>query len=176
MPPLLEGFMPTPRYCVLIAEIDGTELEFSEELGLDADKVYFTGVGYTADNAQDAIVETIGLSGTSRTPYPFSYSGNTGAPRYLDVTSGIGSDNSPHIAPEDGTFEAIGLSTDGLRTGDVEVYINGTTAYTINYVNQDAFNVSGLDIPIMAGDKISARVVSGSLRKPNLQIHVKVTP
>jgi len=51
--------MPTTRYKALIAEIDNVELEFNQEVPLDADRVFFDNAGndFVADGVQDAIVE-----------------------------------------------------------------------------------------------------------------------
>lgn len=51
--------MPTKRHGVLIVETDGVELEYQEELDLDADNVFFdnTSNGFVSDNIQGAIEE-----------------------------------------------------------------------------------------------------------------------
>ena len=45
--------MPIIRYKVLVAQVDSTELDMQQELGLDSVNVYFTDAGYTSDNVQD---------------------------------------------------------------------------------------------------------------------------
>ena len=76
--------MPTSRYKVMIIEVDGADLEYPEELALDADKVFFTDAAYISDNVQAAIVETLSLSGSSRRPYQFVYDSVANSGRWLE--------------------------------------------------------------------------------------------
>ena len=96
--------MPTPRYCVIIAEVDGTELDFKEELALDSDKVYFTDDDFIADNAQDAIIELLGIAAPLRVPLPLIYNGTLSNGNWIGYSNLLPGDLTPIICPIDGFF------------------------------------------------------------------------
>lgn len=167
--------MPTKRYGVLIVEVDGTELEFQEELALDSDNVFFTAAGYTSDNAQDAIIETITKSGAARTPYGFYYDANANTGRWLEVNKGVSSQTSPHVMPEVGILKAVTLSVKNNATCTIEIYKNGVSLQAITLTAEQTKVISGLSISLLASDELSAQVTSGSCTEPNIQVQVQVS-
>lgn len=167
--------MPTPRYKVLIVETDSQELDFSTELGLDGENVYFVAPGYLADNVQEAIVETISKSGAARRPFGFYYDANANTGRWLEVSKGVASNTSPHVVAQNGTLRNIALAVSGTTTATITIYKNGVALDTIA-LNASATAVkSNLNYAVLAGDTLSAQVTAGTCTEPNLSVEVQTS-
>lgn len=167
--------MPTTRYCVAILEIDGTELEYQEELALDGDVVYFTDPEFTADNVQDAILEAIGKSGSARTPYGFYYDAKAGSGKWLEVSKGVPSNTSPHIMAEVGKIVSATLSVKTSTTCAVTVFLNGVSIITLTLSGSKTVAISGLSIITNPLDELSVQVTSGKCKEPNVQVRQQVS-
>lgn len=167
--------MPTPRYCVTIVEIDGTELEFAEELALDGDNVFFTDGTFASDNVQDAIVESIGRSGAARTPFGFYYDANASNGRWLEVNKGVPSNTSPHVMAEDGKLVSATISVKNNATCTAEVFLNGVSIITLTLSSSQTAAINNLNIDVDQLDELSVQITSGSCVEPNVQIKQQVT-
>lgn len=168
--------MPTTRYCVTTVEINGVELDFPEEIGLDAGNMFFdpAGTSFLSDNVQEAIVESTTLSGTARTPYGFYYGQNAGVGRWLEVGSGISSETSPHIIPEPGMIKTITASVKQNTTCTIGIFVNNVLTHSVDLIASQIYYIADLTTVLAAGDTLSARVLSGSCREPNVQVKVQM--
>lgn len=167
--------MPTPRYRVLIVEVNSQELDFRQELQLDGDNVYFSDVTFTSDNVQDAILESIGRSGAARTPFGFYYDANASTGRWLEVNKGVPSNTSPHIAAEEGKIVSASISVKSNTTCTVEIFLNGVSIISLNLSGGRTAAINNLSITMSELDEISAQVTSGSCTEPNVQVKQQVT-
>lgn len=167
--------MTTPRYRVLIVEVDSQELDFRQELNLDGENVYFTDPGYLADNVQAAIIETIGKSGAARRPFGFYYDANANAGRWLEVSKGVVSNTSPHVIAQVGFIKNITIAVANPATVTVSLYKNAVVIDTISLSNTTTAVVSGLNYAVSPGDTLSAQVTVGSCTEPNVTIEVQTS-
>lgn len=151
--------MPTSRYKVLIVEKDGTELEYQEELALDADRVYFDNStnGFTADGVQAAIEEAQNSAIGSIKSFSFMTSGNT-SNKWLGFASNTApSDQVPFIVPQDSEIKGVTFANrDNDVDIDIEIYVNGTLQHTENIRNKRWYYNVGISGPTCnQGDRIS---------------------
>ena len=167
--------MPTPRYKVLIVQTDAQELDFSTELGLDGENVYFVAPGYLADNVQEAIVETISKSGAARRPFGFYYDANANTGRWLEVSKGVSSQTSPHPIAQTGLIKNLTISVKSNATATATVYKNGVSVQTISLTAAKVAVVSGLNIAVSPGDTLSCQITAGNCTEPNVTLEVQTS-
>ena len=151
--------MPTPRYKVLIVQTDSQELDFQAELGLDADKVYFTDVDFTADNVQDAIVEVQDIAAPLRVPIPLVYNGTVSNGDWIGYSNLLPGDSTPIVAPITGTFVGFTWSN-SKSSADFELQFrlnstSGTIFFTWSVDNtQNASVTLPTPEPVTAGQQL----------------------
>ena len=165
--------MPIIRYKVLVAQVDSTELDMQQELGLDSANVYFTDAGYTSDNVQEAIVETITKSGSARRPFAFVYDANAGTGRWLERSKGVSTQTSPYVVAQDGTIRTTTLSTKGNSTCTVTLYKNAVAVTTLSLSAASIVVNNTLSIAVLSGDTLSAQVTAGTCTEPGFDVEVQ---
>lgn len=164
----------TIRHKTLSVEQDGVELDYHEEVALDADNVYLDN-GMSADNVADALSDLSDSVGADRVNYMF----------YADLRDfnhwmlhGYNNDSniSPAVMAEPGKIVSLASKATNIGIYNWDIMLNGVTVYTVNFINSNKEIVSGLDIPFEAGDEISVYIGQGTNKAtdPNVIITTQV--
>jgi hypothetical protein len=153
------------RVKILIVEKNGVELEFREELELDADKVFFdnTTNGFTSDTAQGAIEEI----GASASPgFSFGRAGNLSSNTWLRRPGNVPSNRAGVTIPiSNPIITKISCSNRNIETYDIEVYEHDgdeinlvlLTTQTVTAARGATFNVS---VSATEGKQLAVRLGS----------------
>lgn len=171
----------TPRYKILITEIDGSELDYQEELSLDSDKVYFSDAAYTADNVFDAIKETSTKGGQARFSLLFGYQGNSNNGRWLELFKNVASNSTPYIVAESSQLISLAISNGASSSGATfTIYRNGNSIATLSIgtgtgANNTGYVILPTPIALAMGDELSVQQTSApSTTDPVFIVNIKV--
>jgi ABC-type uncharacterized transport system ATPase component len=131
--------------------------------------------GFIASETQSAIEEVKNLfMNTSSFAIIAGRSASTGAGVFLDFIAGNSSDTSPFVAIQNVNIRGLSAAGTSSTTCVVGLYKNGNLASpvaTVTLTAQSSNYVNSLTVPLVAGDTISVRVVSGSILKPFVTIY-----
>ncbi len=171
---------------VVIAERDGQNLKFKEELDFKPENMSFSDPGFAADNTKAAIIEAknAGGSGTgSEEEASFFGQGSVGN-RWVSLgASSKTSDKVPYIVIHDRDLTGFSWSNDdSIVDVDIEVYKNGIDPgdkiATFNIVNKKTVAKTDITpISLLHGDRISIfikRNGSGANSATDPIIHLSV--
>lgn len=133
--------------------------------------------GLTADDTNTAIDQAYAqAANASRGTTTCGFDGSASAGRYLEFFANNPSNNNPLIMPEASDLIAISISSSANSTGTVTIYRNGVSVATISLAATRKNTVSGLSIPFVPLDELSAAVTSGSITRPTLFLNIRTTP
>lgn len=135
-----------------LATIDGLE---ALSVPLSAGSTY----AGTATNVEDALEETYDLAALKTFNLEMGDSGKV-RDRFLQKPSGVFSNVSPFVVYSNSTLTNYSFRSSNSITWDLEIYVNGTVAQTIN-VSSTNKGFGSLNITLNAGDEISIRVAGG---------------
>ena len=131
------------------------------------------------DNSTTAGVWHRGVSSSSpfAGTYPIvaSYSANAGVGRFLEFWSSNPSDSSPFLIVVNSTIVGMSIVSTASSTGTVTIYKNAdfvTVLGTLSLTAQTTNSTTALTIPVLAGDRISLQVTSGSVNKPGVALYI----
>ena len=158
---------------VKITEKNGVELEFDEELALEAQNVVFDPsiVGeLVADDVQEAIDELASNVATSASPgYSFGRSGNVSANTWLN-NEGVPSNRAGrYVYINDAIVTKVFISTEDIGTFDVNVYyhegdqVNLTLLGTVSVVAARGGEFS-VNWSVPSQTQLAVRIVNGSAK------------
>jgi hypothetical protein len=131
--------------------------------------------GFIADNVQDAIEEVREGGGSARYPILFSYNGSAGPGKELELFQAVSSFDSPFVVAEVGTVKSMSFSNINVDNFEIAFYKNGTLVDTLVVSSSDTGYEAGLSWAVAAGDKISAKMISGSARNPVYVVSIKTS-
>jgi hypothetical protein len=116
------------------------------------------------------------------TIYPFiaQYNGNANSGRFLEVFSGLGSDQAPELVPVTAVIESITfgtVSTSGAFTvGIFEAADLVTPIHTISLVDGIGRGFeNNIGVSVSAEDELVVKVTAGSRNKPFMKIWVNTS-
>ncbi len=128
--------------------------------------------GFSAQDVQAAIEEV-------RTYHRYvavcGYQGNANTNTYLQFFRSNPSNTTPFIVAESSEIKSLSLAAEVAATTTINIYKNGSMVTSISLANQTQNVSTGLSISVASGDKLSAKVASGSARNPNLYIFLRIT-
>jgi hypothetical protein len=118
-----------------------------------------------------------GTNGIARFILGYSFDGTAGVGRWLELGGNNPSDGSPYVCAEPCTIIALSISASSTSTGVTQVTKNGTTNVitSLTITGARTAYTAGLNIPLVAGDTLGAKVSSGSIARPTFNISMKVT-
>jgi hypothetical protein len=99
---------------VLIAERNGVDLEYSEELDLLADNIPFDEPGFVADNVSDAIIETGDAVADLVVTISLIQNGTLSGGTFLGYSNLLPGDSTPVVSPINGVF--VGFTWSNKKT------------------------------------------------------------
>jgi len=88
--------------------------------------------------------------------------------RFLDRHDGVATNNGPYIAWFACKLRAISLGTSVAGTWTAHVYVNGSSVATLASGGSQTAYISGLNISIAAGDKVSFYLAGTSINTPSI--------
>jgi len=108
------------------------------------------------------------------------YGGQANAGRILLIVPSIDSEDAPYIAPTEGVITAVALGSGNASsyTCSVGIFEEADLVNPIATISLTAESEKILlnqEIPVNAQDRLSIRVVSGSMQKPYLTFYVSAT-
>jgi len=118
---------------------------------------------------------TSGSAFAGTTPVQCSYTASAGSGRYLEFYPSNSSDLGPFLIISTSTIVGIAIVANASATGTVSVYKTtdlATVIASISLAAQSSNSVVGLNVPLAIGDKLAAKVSSGSIQKPGVSIYV----
>jgi hypothetical protein len=169
------------RVKIIIVERNGVELEFKEELSLDAENVFFDNStnGFSSDNTQDAIAEI----GASASPgFSFGRSGSLSQNTWLRRPGNVPSNRAGVTIPiANPVITKVSCSNRNVETYDIEIYehegneVNLTLLTTLSVVSARGaiFNVN---ISATEGKQLAARLgntSTGNVRDLGVDVVLK---
>lgn len=160
------------RVKVGIHERNGVELEFEEELALDADNVYFdpTSTDLVSDDVQGAIVELQDKVGVSASPgFSWGRAGNLSTNTWLlnDSVSSQRAGRTVNLI--DPVITAVSIANEDINTFDISFYehdgdsINLTLLGTVSVTAARSLNAF-INVPVTSGKQLAVRITSGSAK------------
>lgn len=138
--------MAVTRYKVMIAEIDGTELLFNEELPLDADRIFFndTGAPFTEDNLNAAVTQAANIGSAAIYTLQLEHNGSVGNNTYIGSSSTVNGLDTPIPVTQTSSFVSFSFSNKRSNADyTLEFYKNsptGTPFYTVSQTNTQFFS------------------------------------
>ena len=106
---------------------------------------------------------------------PCSYTAAANVGRYLEFYPSNSSDLGPFLSVTDSIIVALAVVSNASTTGTVSFFkttdlVNAITS--ISLTAQSSNSITGLNVPLVTGDKIAVRVTSGSIQKPGVSMYV----
>lgn len=175
--------MAVDRHKIKTTELNGVELEYEQEVSLDAANTYFdssTLTDITDDNLQD-LGETLATRvGASASPgFSFGRSANVGSNSWLLITGSVPSNKTGvPVAIENAEITLISVGNEDVSTFDVGIYehegaeINLTLLTTVSIVSNRTQNFT-VSVPVTTGRQLAARVTSGSAKNIGVSLQLK---
>lgn len=165
---------------VLIAEKNGTELEYNEEYSLEAETIPFdnTDSGFEAETVQEALTEV----GASASPgFSFGKSGIVSAGDWLLRSGAVPSNKTGvTIGIENPAVYQIACSNSEVDTYDVTIYEHDGNQLNINTlgtvtVTSDTGEIFDVDFPATKGMQIAVKLESsvGKVRDIGVDLFLK---
>lgn len=104
-----------------------------------------------------------------------SYTASANVGRYLEFYPSNSSDLGPFLLITNATLLAISVVANASTTGTVSIYkttdlVNSIAS--ISLTSQTTNSITTLNIQLTAGDKLAARVTSGSILKPGVSLYI----
>ena len=155
---------------VKITERNGVELEFDEELALEAQNVVFdpTGSELVATDVDAAIRELDDQVGVSASPgFSWGRSGNSSSGTWLQNDGVVSNRTGRTINLVDPVITAVSIANENIRTFDISFYehdgdsINLTLIGTVSVVAARSLNAF-VNLSVTQGKQLSVQVTSGS--------------
>lgn len=141
--------------------------------------------GFTSKNSQEAIEEALELAvSNDRFPASFSLPRNANTGKILDLFTRLDSFNNPFLVPTDAILRSATLISSRNSTGTIGIYKNGDLTpgneiATVTLNNDEDvitdYPIGGSSIFLSRGDKLTAKVICGSIRKPGLFLWFNAT-
>lgn len=106
-----------------------------------------------------------------------SYNGNANSGRYLEFFPGQSSDVNPFPIPDPSFIRTVTVSTSAASTGVIAFYKNfdfNTPILQVPLTN-NTYTKYTTTILINTDDRISCKVISGSLSKPNIVVFIQTS-
>ncbi len=125
----------------------------------------------TPADVQDALEKLdAGLSGAGKKSWSWGASSisSNNTNRYLDKFDGVVTNQSPYVAWFASKLRAISLSTNVAGTWTAEVHVNGVSVSTLASGGNQYAQISGLDISIAAGDRVSFYLSGTAIDRPSI--------
>jgi hypothetical protein len=106
-----------------------------------------------------------------------SYNGNAGTGKYLEFFPGQGSDTNPFPIPEISFIRTVTLSATANSTGTVSFYknFNFTTPIFSISLSNSIYNKVTTTINLSIDDRLSCKVTSGSINKPDIVLFIQTS-
>lgn len=105
------------------------------------------------------------------------YGGKANTGRYLEFVSGNASNTGPFVVVINGFLVALSVSANAITTATVGVYKLSdltTPIATVELSSQQTNYVLDLNVPLVKGDLLAVKVVSGSMVKPFVTLYFGV--
>jgi len=129
---------------------------------------------FMSDDSEAAIIEARETAQGTAAGYVIGCGISSNASnKYLEFFDGLSSDTNPFVFSQGNVLSGFSVATSSASTCAYEVRINAITVYTLNQSGLTAF-ITGLNIPVIAGDKLSVYATSGTANKPVFNSFSKV--
>lgn len=110
--------------------------------------------------------------------YPIiaTYNGKAGVGKYLEFFPGQGSNENPFPIPDESLVRVVTISAASVSTGTISLYKNFDLDNPILEVSisNSKYIKHVKCVPISADDRITCKVTSGSIHKPNVVIFIQI--
>lgn len=131
---------------------------------------------FTSEEANSGIIEARDTAPGLNSRYVAiaGFAGNAPNNTYLQWFRSNPSNIVPFPIAESSSVIALAIATNGNSTCTVALLKNGSSITTISLTAEPSKIATGLNLPLLPNDLLSARVVSGSASSPNFYVSVKV--
>lgn len=130
---------------------------------------------FVSENVRDGIIEARDFAEGTAAGYVIGCGKSANVSNaYLEFFDSLPSDQNPFIFVVNNILTGFSASTKTNSTCDYEVRINGVTIYTLQQINSTSAFIGGLEIPVLAGDKLSIYVSNGAASRPLFNTFSKI--
>lgn len=164
------------RYKLLTTEKDGVELEYQEEVAMDAANVYFDDVTY--DNVQSAVDNVGDLVAPLRVPITLVHNGTLSNGDWIGYSNLLPGDATPVIAPLTGVWSGFTWSNNKTTADFALEFRVGSTGATPFFTwsvdnTQSAFVEFPTAQAVTAGDKVFIKYIDEGTNAADAAIVLK---
>ena len=93
--------------------------------------------------------------------------------KFLEQFPSNPSNQTPFVTPRDSLIVGIAGSAKNSTTAQVDIFIEGVKVADLNWTASDVADGEVISIPMAAGEKLSVKVVTGSISDPTVFVDVQ---